>query len=365
MKKYGLLLAALMTLTFSAAAQADLQTGDTGEDVRSLQQMLYDTGWLQGEPDGVYGEMTAIAVRDFQEYAGLEGTGVADESMMPYLEKEAGKETSADVVIPAENTETTEAEENGEAAEPAAAAETTEVASAPETGAAAAAGETAEPAAAAGTGETAEPAAAAETGETAETAAAPEAEAAAEGNETAAEEETEAPQAAAAAADPSAQTTEKPWVSVTANASGDASEESAPDQCMIILDEGNLRRIYCSEHRELLREDTRLEGDADAVKELNTLWEQAIDKLYEELAAEAESEEKKKDVAYAQEVWKEYIAQQRTTLSDIWPEDPKGVEEQILLMQKEQTASLCAQRAVQSAEEAGAEALTEQETETV
>ena len=40
MKKYGLLLAALMTLTFSAAAQADLQTGDTGEDVRSLQQML-------------------------------------------------------------------------------------------------------------------------------------------------------------------------------------------------------------------------------------------------------------------------------------------------------------------------------------
>ena len=301
----------------------------------------------------MYGEMTAIAVRDFQEYAGLEGTGVADESMMPYLEKEAGKETSADVVIPAENTETTEAEENGEAAEPAAAAETTEVAAAPETGAAAAAGETAEPAAAA------------ETGETAETAAAPEAEAAAEGNETAAEEETEAPQAAAAAADPSAQTTEKPWVSVTANASGDASEESAPDQCMIILDEGNLRRIYCSEHRELLREDTRLEGDADSVKELNALWEQAIDKLYEELAAEAESEEKKKDVAYAQEVWKEYIAQQRTTLSDIWPEDPKGVEEQILLMQKEQTASLCAQRAVQSAEEAGAEALTEQETETV
>ena len=308
MKRHTIWLAALLTLTMSAAAQADLQTGDTGDDVQALQQMLFDTGWLSEEPDGVYGEMTAIAVRDFQEYAGMEGTGIADDSLVTYLAKEAGKETGA-----------AQDADGGNASE-----------------------ETAEAA------QTAENAAEeAEDGEALETVL---------------EEETEDGGAAEAAAEPGSGSAEKPWVSVAVDVAGDNNADKAPERCMIVLEDGNLRRIYCEEHRKLLGQDTMLEGDAASVRDLNSLWEQAIDKLYEELKEAAQSEDEKKDVDYAMEVWKEYIQQQRTTLGEIWPEDPKGVEEQILLMLKEQTASLCAQRSLKAGGNTAGEAAAEPES---
>ena len=79
----SLLLAVL--LLFSAGALADLRRGDRGEEVRSLQQMLLDTGFIFEEPDGVFGGKTEKAVKWFQKYARLEQTGVVDDKTLDSL----------------------------------------------------------------------------------------------------------------------------------------------------------------------------------------------------------------------------------------------------------------------------------------
>ncbi len=56
-----------------------LQVGSQGEEVQRLQQALIDQGFLEGAADGSYGNGTAGAVSSYQESAGLEVTGVADE----------------------------------------------------------------------------------------------------------------------------------------------------------------------------------------------------------------------------------------------------------------------------------------------
>ena len=56
---------------------AALRRGDKGEDVRSLQQMLFETGWLFEEPDSIFGRNTESAVKDYERYAGLPADGVA------------------------------------------------------------------------------------------------------------------------------------------------------------------------------------------------------------------------------------------------------------------------------------------------
>ena len=64
---------------------AALRRGDKGEDVRSLQQMLFETGWLFEEPDGIFGRNTESAVKDYERYAGLPADGVADDRMLETL----------------------------------------------------------------------------------------------------------------------------------------------------------------------------------------------------------------------------------------------------------------------------------------
>ncbi len=53
--------------------------GDTGETVRDVQDMLIALGFDPGKADGVYGEKLEVGVRNFQLYAGLPVTGVADD----------------------------------------------------------------------------------------------------------------------------------------------------------------------------------------------------------------------------------------------------------------------------------------------
>jgi peptidoglycan hydrolase-like protein with peptidoglycan-binding domain len=48
-----------------------IEKGDRGENVTQLQQRLQNLGYAVGGVDGVYGEMTAAAVRDFQQSHGL------------------------------------------------------------------------------------------------------------------------------------------------------------------------------------------------------------------------------------------------------------------------------------------------------
>lgn len=74
----ALILALCMLLPSAASAEALLR-GSSGEAVRELQQMLLDAGFLSDKPDGKFGRNTEAAVKRFQEAAGLEATGIADE----------------------------------------------------------------------------------------------------------------------------------------------------------------------------------------------------------------------------------------------------------------------------------------------
>ena len=84
MKRIIAILLVLMLL-FPASALADLRRGDRGKEVRELQQMLWDTGFIFEEPDGVFGSNTEKAVKWFQEYALLKQTGVADDRTIDSL----------------------------------------------------------------------------------------------------------------------------------------------------------------------------------------------------------------------------------------------------------------------------------------
>ena len=75
----------IVLLLIPGCALAEVRRGDRGEDVIELQQLLFDTGFLFELPDGVFGGNTEDALKWFQEYAGLEPTGVAGEAEMDAL----------------------------------------------------------------------------------------------------------------------------------------------------------------------------------------------------------------------------------------------------------------------------------------
>lgn len=54
----------------------DLSQGARGADVAQIQQLLIDTGHLDGDVDGVYGRSTTLAVRAWQEDMGVTRDGV-------------------------------------------------------------------------------------------------------------------------------------------------------------------------------------------------------------------------------------------------------------------------------------------------
>ena len=54
-----------------------ISIGDRGEDVRALQQRLKDLGYYNGSVDGIYGEGTYEAVRQFQLNNALAADGIA------------------------------------------------------------------------------------------------------------------------------------------------------------------------------------------------------------------------------------------------------------------------------------------------
>ena len=74
-----------------------LRTGDSGTDVKQLQENLIQLGYLTGTADGDYGAKTVEAVRDFQKANNLtaDGTAGADhpEALYGGTAKEAPKAT--------------------------------------------------------------------------------------------------------------------------------------------------------------------------------------------------------------------------------------------------------------------------------
>ena len=69
----------LIVLLLPVCALADVQRDDSGEEVREIQQLLFDTGFLFEEPDGKFGKHTEAAVKEFQQAWGLPVTGVVTE----------------------------------------------------------------------------------------------------------------------------------------------------------------------------------------------------------------------------------------------------------------------------------------------
>ena len=64
-----------------------LQFGDTGTQVKTLQQALISLGFLSGTADGDYGQATQSAVQKFQAAKGLTQDGVAGPATLQALQK--------------------------------------------------------------------------------------------------------------------------------------------------------------------------------------------------------------------------------------------------------------------------------------
>ena len=77
-----LLVCLLVLLLAVPCALAELSRGSKGEDVRRLQSMLIDLGFLDDVADGIFGKKTQAAVKSIQRYWGVEETGIADEGVI-------------------------------------------------------------------------------------------------------------------------------------------------------------------------------------------------------------------------------------------------------------------------------------------
>ena len=62
-----------------------LTHGDCGDAVVELQERLIELGYLTGEADGIFGNMTLTAVKEAQRIGNMEQTGIADEVFQIYL----------------------------------------------------------------------------------------------------------------------------------------------------------------------------------------------------------------------------------------------------------------------------------------
>ena len=81
-----LLVCLLAVLLAVPCAQAELSRGSKGDEVRQLQRMLIDLGFLDDVADGIFGKKTQSGVKALQRYWGVDETGVADEGVMNDLE---------------------------------------------------------------------------------------------------------------------------------------------------------------------------------------------------------------------------------------------------------------------------------------
>lgn len=77
-----LTLVLLLNAVIPVSAHADLKRGSSGEEVESLQEMLYDMEYLAEEPDGQFGTKTEAAVKEYQKAASLEETGMVSDELM-------------------------------------------------------------------------------------------------------------------------------------------------------------------------------------------------------------------------------------------------------------------------------------------
>ena len=65
-----------------------LKHGARGDEVKTVQRLLADTGYYAGEIDGVFGGGTLQAVKEFQAYHGLTADGVVGKDTIAFLQRE-------------------------------------------------------------------------------------------------------------------------------------------------------------------------------------------------------------------------------------------------------------------------------------
>lgn len=68
-----------------------LSIGARGNEVRIVQKQLADNGFYAAEIDGIFGPITAKAVKEFQSSVQLPVTGTVDKETMAYLGRLAGE----------------------------------------------------------------------------------------------------------------------------------------------------------------------------------------------------------------------------------------------------------------------------------
>jgi Putative peptidoglycan binding domain len=81
--------------TTTATVQGPEQTlkpGDTGSQVKLLQQSLATLGFSSGKPDGVYGPSTQNAVERFQVSQGLPEDGIVGPQTLAAIQKQLSKQ---------------------------------------------------------------------------------------------------------------------------------------------------------------------------------------------------------------------------------------------------------------------------------
>ena len=63
-----------------------IRFGSKGDDVKELQELLNDAGYNSGTPDGVFGQHTLLAVKNFQGSRGLVADGIVGQKTWAALE---------------------------------------------------------------------------------------------------------------------------------------------------------------------------------------------------------------------------------------------------------------------------------------
>jgi murein DD-endopeptidase MepM/ murein hydrolase activator NlpD len=87
--------APLVRVPASESTASDLEEGSIGPRVKEVQEALIAAGaFLPGGADGVYGAATTTAITHFQQWNGLERSGVLDAATLRRLELSSGATTS-------------------------------------------------------------------------------------------------------------------------------------------------------------------------------------------------------------------------------------------------------------------------------
>ena len=84
-----------------------LRSGDSGTDVKQLQENLIQLGYMSGKPDGKYGDTTTAAVKAFQKANNLKDDGTAGPETLKAIYSGTAKATSGSTDSSAAKTTTT------------------------------------------------------------------------------------------------------------------------------------------------------------------------------------------------------------------------------------------------------------------